>query len=171
MLALAACTAPPAPAPAPVSQPRVQSDAAGALDRLERRLQADTAGSGVEIARRGGGLDLRMPSGVAFDFNASTVRAPFRSVLDRIAATLAGERSLRLDIGGYTDAVGTDAVNLRLSQDRADAVADYLAERGVARPRMAARGFGKANPVASNADADGRARNRRVEIHVVPYGR
>ena len=144
-------------------------DSAGAIERVERRLQAATAGSGVEIVRRGGGLDLRMPSGVAFDFNAATVRGPFRTVLNDIAGALAAERSLRLDIGGYTDAVGTDAVNLALSQQRAEAVADALAARGVARARIVARGYGKASPIAPNTDAEGRARNRRVEIRIAPY--
>jgi len=138
------------------------------IDRLERDLRARTAGSGVEIVRRGGNLDLRMRSGTAFDFNASTVKSQFRRVLDDVAQTLATYQSTLIDIGGYTDSVGTDPVNLRLSEQRAAAVADYLARLGVGRARIATRGYGKAMPIASNADEAGRAQNRRVEIHVSP---
>ncbi len=141
---------------------------AAQVDAEEQDLRARTAGTGVEVVRQGFNLDLRMPSGTAFDFNASTVRTKFRGVLDGLAATLVRFPATFVDITGHSDAMGTDAVNQPLSDARATATADYLSARGVARARIATRGLGKTQPIASNADAAGRAANRRVEIHLSP---
>ncbi|TRW16700.1 OmpA family protein [Glacieibacterium frigidum] len=140
----------------------------GYMDRQERELRARTAGTGVEVVRRGDNLDLRMPSGITFDFNSAAVKTPFRGTLDQVAQTLGSYQSTYVDVTGHTDSVGTDAVNQRLSEERALAVADYLSARGVNRARIATRGFGKSQPIASNADEAGRAQNRRVEIHISP---
>ena len=138
------------------------------VDREEAALRALTAAGGTGVLRRGFGLDIRMPGGIAFDFNAITVKATYRATLDGIAATLARFPATFVDVGGHSDGLGSDAVNQRLSQERAVAVADYLVARGVQRGRIAARGFGKSQPLASNADAAGRAANRRVDIHLSP---
>jgi outer membrane protein OmpA-like peptidoglycan-associated protein len=69
---------------------------------------------------------------------------------------------------GHTDSTGSDAYNEDLSKRRADAVADYLALRGVSRARIATIGYGERYPVADNATDEGRARNRRVEIKITP---
>lgn len=138
------------------------------MDRQERDLRARTAGTGVDVVRRGDNIDLRMASGITFDFNASTIKPQFRGTLDDVARTLAGYQSTYVDVAGHTDSVGTDAVNQRLSEQRANAVADYLSRSGVNRARIATRGYGKSTPIASNADEAGRARNRRVEIHISP---
>ena len=140
----------------------------GYMDRQERELRARTAGTGVEVVRRGDNLDLRMPSGITFDFNSSAVKSQFRGTLDQVSQTLGSYQSTYVDVTGHTDSIGTDAVNQRLSDERARAVADYLSARGVNRARIATRGFGKTQPIASNADDAGRARNRRVEIHISP---
>lgn len=138
------------------------------MDRQERDLRARTAGTGVDVVRRGDNIDLRMASGVTFDFNASTVKPQFRGTLEDVARTLADYQSTYVDVTGHTDSVGTDAVNLKLSNERAAALADYLSSRGVSRARIATRGFGKTQPVAPNTDEAGRARNRRVEILLSP---
>ena len=138
------------------------------IDRQERDLRARTTGSGVEIVRQGQNIDVRMTSGIAFDFNASTVKAQFRATMVAVAQTLAAYPSTFVDVAGFTDSLGTDPVNQALSDQRAAAVADNLSRLGVNRARIAAKGYGKAQPVASNADEAGRARNRRVEIHISP---
>lgn len=84
--------------------------------------------------------------------------------LDGVARVMLGHPTLRIEIAGYTDNVGEERRNLWLSQTRADAVKLYLSSRGVARDRMVTRGYGPADPVASNQTPEGRARNRRVEI-------
>jgi outer membrane protein OmpA-like peptidoglycan-associated protein len=87
-----------------------------------------------------------------------------REVLDGVAQTLLAYPSLRVQIAGYTDNVGEERRNVWLSQTRADAVKLYLSRQGVPRDRMVTRGYGPADPVASNETAEGRARNRRVEL-------
>ncbi|MFX8972796.1 OmpA family protein, partial [Acinetobacter baumannii] len=73
-----------------------------------------------------------------------------------------------IDVYGYTDSTGSIPYNQRLSEQRAQAVANYLVGHGVAASRIRSQGFGVGNPVASNDTEDGRARNRRVEIKIVP---
>ena len=138
------------------------------MDRQERELRARTAGSGIEVARQGAEINLRMPSGITFDFNSASVKPGFRPVLDQVAQTLASYQSTFIDVSGHTDSIGTDAVNQRLSDQRAQAVADYLSYQGIARARIATRGFGKQFPVAPNDTDAGRAQNRRVEIKLSP---
>jgi len=96
------------------------------------------------------------------------VKGEFRSTLDQVSQTLGSYQSTYVDVTGHTDSVGTESINQRLSDERARAVADYLSARGVNRARIATRGFGKSQPIASNADEAGRAQNRRVEIHISP---
>jgi hypothetical protein len=71
-----------------------------------------------------------------------------------------------MQIEGHTDSVGSDGFNVRLSEQRADSVRDFLAEQGVSLSSITAQGFGKAEPVATNDTPEGRQRNRRVEIVV-----
>ena len=75
---------------------------------------------------------------------------------------------LRVDVNGYSDAIGSSGYNQRLSQRRADAVAGYLIGKGIDSGRLATHGYGKTDFIASNATAEGRAQNRRVEL--VPEG-
>ncbi len=138
------------------------------IDRVQRDLQARVAAGGVEVVRRGNNLLLRLVSGTTFDFNASTVKTQFRGTLDGVARTIADYPATFVDVTGHTDSVGTDAVNQKLSDERAAALADYLSGRGVSRARIATRGYGKTQPVAPNTNEAGRARNRRVEILLSP---
>jgi outer membrane protein OmpA-like peptidoglycan-associated protein len=105
--------------------------------------------------------------GVNFDFDKSNIRADARPILDEAIRTLQEEHDVNLSVEGHTDAIGTDAYNQRLSERRAHAVADYLAAGGLRRNRLRVEGFGESKPVATNATEDGRAQNRRVELHVV----
>ncbi len=72
-----------------------------------------------------------------------------------------------IEVGGYTDNVGTDADNLKLSQARAESVRNYLVKKGIAGDRVQAKGYGSADPVASNDTPDGKQQNRRTEIHIL----
>ena len=138
------------------------------MDRQERELREKTAGTGIEVERDGADINLRMPSGVTFDFNSATLKPDFRPALDQVVTTLTAYPSTFIDVSGHTDSIGSDAVNQQLSEKRANAVADYLTYQGIARQRMATRGFGKQFPVASNDTEEGRAQNRRVEIKLSP---
>ena len=88
-------------------------------------------------------------------------------MLDEAARTLKEEKDIELVIvEGHTDGVGSEGYNMKLSRRRAEAVRGYLVDHGIAPSRIRAEGFGKSRPVASNDTAEGRAQNRRVELHI-----
>jgi outer membrane protein OmpA-like peptidoglycan-associated protein len=105
--------------------------------------------------------------GVNFDFDKSDIRSDSRPVLDEAADVLRGNTNVHVSVEGYTDSVGSDAYNRKLSVRRAEAVFRYLVNHGVSPDQMSVAGFGKSHPVADNSTASGRAQNRRVELHVV----
>jgi outer membrane protein OmpA-like peptidoglycan-associated protein len=111
------------------------------------------------------GLIVNM-SDVLFDFGSYTLKPGAREKLAKISGIVLAHPGLTLQIEGHTDSVGTDEFNQQLSERRADSVRDFLAENGVPASSITARGFGKAQPVASNDTAEGRQRNRRVELVV-----
>ncbi len=104
--------------------------------------------------------------GVHFDFDKSTIRPDARPILDEAATILQQHPDIRVSVEGHTDAVGSDAYNLKLSERRAAAVKRYLIDHGIVASRLTSEGFGKRRPVATNDTADGRAQNRRVELQV-----
>ena len=138
------------------------------MDRQERRIREQTAGSGVEVDRVGDELLLRMPAGVTFATNSYAIQPQFQSTLGEVARTLADFPSTMIDVYGHTDSTGSDAINIPLSQNRAQSVANYLIARGVNSARIATQGFGSSRPIAENTTEAGKQANRRVEIRVVP---
>jgi outer membrane protein OmpA-like peptidoglycan-associated protein len=104
---------------------------------------------------------------VLFDVDADAVKRDSHQVIDRIGHALAGAGVTHLRIDGYTDSVGSDAYNLKLSQSRAAGVADVLAGAGIPRANIEIRGLGKKNPVADNSTVAGRNENRRVAIVII----
>jgi outer membrane protein OmpA-like peptidoglycan-associated protein len=109
-------------------------------------------------------------TGVAFELNSATLTVASHAILNRLADALLADEATRVEIGGYTDTSGDDAYNLALSERRAEAVQAYLIDRGVASDRLVARGYGEARPIADNDTAEGRARNRRVELRPIGAG-
>ena len=103
---------------------------------------------------------------VLFGFNATDIRPEGAKVLDGLVAHLKENPDKKVDLEGHTDAVGTDGYNQALSEKRAAAVRDYVVKRGINESRITAQGFGKTKPIADNKTADGRAKNRRVEVRV-----
>jgi outer membrane protein OmpA-like peptidoglycan-associated protein len=111
------------------------------------------------------GLIVNM-SDVLFDTGKYTLKPGAREKLAKVAGILLAYPGLAIEVGGYTDNVGSDALNQTLSENRADSVRDYLVQQGVARASVTAKGFGNSDPVAENDDASGRQQNRRVELVV-----
>jgi outer membrane protein OmpA-like peptidoglycan-associated protein len=111
------------------------------------------------------GLIVSMPD-VLFDFNKYTLKPEARERLAKISGIVLAYPDLKLEIDGYTDSVGSDEYNQTLSDKRAEAVRDFLVSNGVSMNNVAARGMGKADPVADNSSAQGRQLNRRVEMIV-----
>ncbi|BBD98675.1 glycine zipper 2TM domain-containing protein [Sphingobium amiense] len=138
------------------------------MDAQERKLREQTAGTGVDVIRDGDNLLLRMPSGITFAYDRADVQPQFQPTLNDVASVLAQYPKTYIDVYGHTDSDGTDAYNQTLSERRAQAVADYLVRQGVQSARIATRGFGESQPIASNATEEGKAANRRVEIKIAP---
>lgn len=111
------------------------------------------------------GLIVSMPD-VLFDFNKYTLKLEARERLARVSGIVLAYPDLKLQIEGYTDAIGSEEYNQTLSEKRAEAVRDYLVSSGVSMNNVAAQGMGKADPVADNSTASGRKLNRRVEMIV-----
>jgi len=105
-------------------------------------------------------------SDVLFDTGKYTLRPGAREKLAKVSGIILAYPSLKLEVEGHTDSVGTDEYNMQLSENRASAVRDYLVEQGINTSSIAARGFGESQPVATNDTAAGRQQNRRVELVV-----
>lgn len=102
--------------------------------------------------------------GVNFDHDKATLREDAHPILDQAAEGLKEWGDVKVEVAGYTDSKGKDKYNLKLSQRRAEAVRAYLISKGIAADRLSAKGFGETRPVADNKTAEGRFKNRRVEL-------
>lgn len=131
-----------------------------AMDLVLGRSRVEVSAEGIAITEQ-----------VLFDFDADTLRAEARPVLDQVAsALLAADTVVRVEVQGHTDATGDPAYNLALSESRATAVRRALVERGVPAEVLSARGYGPQRPVADNATPEGRSQNRRVAFEVLERG-
>ncbi|TVQ54458.1 MAG: OmpA family protein [Rhodobacteraceae bacterium] len=139
------------------------------LRRQEQDLNRDLAGTGATVVNTGDALLVTMPHDVTFAFGSASLQPEFVPTLTEFAATLRRYPESFVDVIGHTDNVGSAAFNQRLSEQRAQTVADFLIGRGVQRERVVAYGFGLTQPIATNATEEGRARNRRVEIRITPF--
>ena len=139
------------------------------LARKEAELAAAVAGGEITDApappsRQEGGRTIYTLAGNAFGSGSASLTAQAQASLRTLAGSLRGSGAIRIE--GHTDSQGADAANQALSKRRADAVRRALEDAGVAAGRLSATGRGEGSPVADNGSADGRARNRRVEIIV-----
>ena len=137
------------------------------MEAQKQQMEQATRGTGVQVTQtQDNRLKLEIPSDVSFDTGRSDIKANFQPVLERVAQTLQENPATTVTIIGHTDSTGTPDINQPLSVDRAARTRDYLAARGVNPNRITIEGRGEREPIASNNDASGRARNRRVEIYV-----
>jgi outer membrane protein OmpA-like peptidoglycan-associated protein len=114
------------------------------------------------------GTVVTLSGSVLFASNKSTLLPAAETRLNEVGEALMTSKERNVTVEGHTDSRGTDDANISLSQRRAEAVRSYLVSRGYEADRIQARGMGKAQPIASNDSAEGRANNRRVEIVLGP---
>ena len=142
-----------------------------ALEQAEREKQelrsklAEQLNKVLETRDSARGLIVNM-SDVLFDTAKFTLRPVAREKLSQLSGIVIAHPSLKLEIEGHTDSVGTDEYNMTLSQNRAGAVRDFLTQHGMNTSSISSRGFGEGQPVASNDTSSGRQQNRRVELVV-----
>jgi len=155
---------PPPPPPPPPPQPGDQ-DKDGVLDNVDK-CPDTPPGVAVDAygCTRKGSITLE---GVTFELNSARLKPESRVVLDNVAADLKKYPRLRIELQGHTDSSGADEYNLKLSQQRADAVRTYLIDQGVAPSQLVARGYGESQPIEDNKTEAGRALNRRVVMYVL----
>jgi len=102
--------------------------------------------------------------GANFDFNKATLKPEGRRHVEHAAEIMKKNPSMNVSVEGHTDSIGSDKYNMKLSERRAQSVADALVQDGIAKSRITTRGFGKSRPIADNKTEAGRAENRRAEI-------
>lgn len=147
--------------------------AAGAynyMTELDGELRRQTAGIGLDVIGVPGGIIVRIPATFTFDPGSATVKPKTDATLLEIARTVKSRNQTFVDVLAHTDTTGTPQVNQALSDKRAAAVATYLVNHGVAKARVASKGYGEMAPLyRSETDEEQRAANRRIEIRLVPY--
>ncbi|MGZ3306014.1 MAG: OmpA family protein [Asticcacaulis sp.] len=193
ILALAGCStmedgglAGPSREPAPVmmtpkaDQPRKTAmtgigiapvEAGSATDYMERQaaeLGRQLTGIGGAVSRHGATVRITLPADAVFTRATAEVDPKFSPVFDNVASILHQYPATYIDIVGFADSQGSKAFNQSLSEKRANAAAAYLVDHRVQSERIYVAGKGEAEPLASNDTAEGRARNRRVEITLRP---
>lgn len=134
------------------------------MDRQANELEGEL--EGAEVKRVGEGIQVTFDSGLLFDFDAYSLREASRENLRELASTLKEYDDTKVLIEGHTDNVGTEEYNLKLSQQRANSVFEYLDNLGVAQDRLISRAYGESQPTATNETEEGRQKNRRVEIAI-----
>jgi len=135
-------TTPPPPVQQPKPQPVAQQETAAPVEKPDYNF-----------------------SNIQFDFNSSVLKTASYPILDKAAAAMKMDPSVKFNLGGYASIEGTEEYNKTLSQDRANSVKEYLVNSGVSSASLTAVGYGTTNPVGDNSTEAGRVLNRRVEIH------
>lgn len=137
------------------------------FDHQEKLLREKLQGTGVSVTRTESGITLNMPGNISFPSGQYAILPGFYDTLNSVAMVLKEFDKTAVKVSGHTDSTGGFELNQKLSENRAQAVADYLASQGVSRARLQATGYGPRQPIASNTTEAGKAANRRVEIEIV----
>ena len=134
------------------------------MDKQAAELAKDIPGATVQ--RVGEGIAVTFPEGLLFPFDSDQLKPEARTNLTNLAASLKKYPKTNTMIVGHTDSKGSDAYNMALSERRATSAANFIAGQGVPRERLATRGRGESESIASNDTEAGRALNRRVEVAI-----
>lgn len=137
------------------------------MDKQKAELEKIN-GAQVETINEGQAIKVTFESGILYATNSSTLNASAQNSLSSFAASLQNNPDTDVEIYGYTDNTGNDNINIPLSEKRAESVYNFLLSKGVSGSRMMSQGMGSSNPIDTNSTAAGRAKNRRVEIYILP---
>lgn len=138
------------------------------LDQQAAELQRDFGDNRIQIINNGDHLLVRMPNDVLFDVDSAFVNPALQSDLNVLAGSLQKYPGSTIEVVGHTDSDGSAEHNYALSNRRADAVAGVLVGAGVNATRINAFGVGEDDPVDTNLTPEGKAKNRRVDIKIIP---
>ena len=135
------------------------------MDKQAAEMRRDLQGAKVE--RVGEGIKITFDSGLMFDVNKYDLRTASQENLTKLAAILNKYPDTNILVEGHTDSTGTREINMPLSENRAKAVAAYLAQQNVQSARFAVHGYGPDQPIGDNTTVDGRQMNRRVDLAIM----
>lgn len=138
------------------------------MDRQEAKLRSQLAGTGVSVTRMGDNITLNMPGNITFGSDSSELNPSFYQVLNSVNIVLKQYEKTLVEVAGHTDSTGAADYNQKLSERRANSVAQYLESQGLRTDRVITVGAGETHPVATNDTAEGRQANRRVELTLTP---
>jgi outer membrane protein OmpA-like peptidoglycan-associated protein len=138
------------------------------MDKQAKQIQEEIPGATVERVEDGIVLTFDDQSGVYFDTAKFNINPKSQETLDKLAGVFTEYNDTKILVVGHTDSQGNDASNMTLSKNRAEAVTKYLTGKGLSPSRFTTRWYGEEQPKADNATAEGRAKNRRVNIAIVP---
>jgi len=139
------------------------------MDKQAKKIEEEIPGA--DVKRVDDGIVVTFDEnngGVYFDTNKYNINEKSKQTLDKLAAILKEYPDTNVLVAGHADSVGKDEYNLGLSQRRAQAVTNYFKSKGLAGSRFTTKWYGEKNPIASNDTAEGRAKNRRVNVVIVP---
>ena len=138
------------------------------MDKQAEEIEKEIPGAKVERVDDGILVTFDEGSGVYFDTNKSNVNAASQGALDKLVSVFKEYPDTNLLVVGHTDSSGNDDYNMKLSKERANAVTNYIKTHGVSDSRLTTNWFGETQPTNDNATAEGRAKNRRVNVVIVP---
>lgn len=137
------------------------------MDEQAKEIEEEIPGAEVERVGEGINVTFDETSGIFFDTEQYNINARSREALNKLADIFKEYDQSNILVEGHTDSTGSDAYNLTLSKNRAQAVTDYLVQQGIERGRMDTKWYGEAQPKYDNSTVEGRAKNRRVELAIV----
>ena len=137
------------------------------MDRQAERIEEEIPGAEVKRVGEGINVTFNEDAGVYFDTNKSIVKGTSAATLDKLAGIFKEYPKSMVLVEGHTDSAGSDEYNMKLSQQRAESVTNYLISQGIDSGRFTTKWYGESQPVGDNATAEGRAKNRRVELVIV----
>ena len=138
------------------------------MDRQEANLRHDLQGTGVSVTRMGDNITLNMPGNITFKTDSAELDPSFYKVLNSVGIIVKKYNKTVVEVAGHTDSTGSAEYNQKLSERRANSVAQYLESQGLANNRVVTVGAGATRPVADNSTPEGRQANRRVELTLTP---
>jgi outer membrane protein OmpA-like peptidoglycan-associated protein len=160
--------APTPPRPTPQREPVEEVTPPQVLETSPPKPERKIVLGGKEVGEIREGATIRIDK-LFFESNKAVIKQESFETLDEVYSFLQGNPDVLVEIGGHSNGLASNDFANKLSTDRAQAVADYLVDKGVGRDRLRSRGYGKSKPIASNASLEGRRQNQRVEIKIIGF--
>lgn len=137
------------------------------MDKQAQRIEEEIPGAEVERVGEGINVTFDETSGVYFDTNKYDITGASRESLTKLSNIFQEYPNTNILVEGHTDSTGSDAYNFTLSQQRAQAVTNFLVNQGISKERIDTKWYGETQPKYDNSTVEGRAKNRRVELAIV----